>query len=104
MPSTNMQTFVRGMQMYPMRIMRSNNPQFDLDVSIVLPTSISRIKGYDILLRMLTKLKKNFKNIQNNINSYVYTHIVRVTIYFLRNKISQRYSVTFNIKHDKEID
>lgn len=30
MPSTNMQTFVRGMQMYPMRIMRSNNPQFDL--------------------------------------------------------------------------
>lgn len=50
MPSTNMQTFVRGMQMYPMRIMRSNNPQFDLDVSIVLPTSISRIKGYDILL------------------------------------------------------
>lgn len=29
MLSTNMQTFVRGMQMYSMRIMRSNDPQFD---------------------------------------------------------------------------
>lgn len=61
MPSTNMQTFVRGMQMYPMRIMRSNNPQFDLDVSIVLPTSISRIKGYSSA--NVNEIKKNFKNI-----------------------------------------